>query len=98
RDVSDAKAVHIAVLDRIGRLGALKLLRSTLTERRHRNLSSYQIVNGEWQIQDHKECEREHVHFEKIKRVVVRENVEQRFRLRFVKQKSVIDLADHVRG
>ena len=37
------------------------------------------------------------MHFEKIKRVVVRENVEQRFRLRFVKQKAVIDPGDLVR-
>ena len=37
------------------------------------------------------------MHLEKIKRVVVRENVEQRFRLRFVKQKAVIDPGDLVR-
>ena len=61
------------------------------------SLSSCKIVNGEWQIQDDKKREREQMHFEKIKRSIVRENVEQRFRLRFVQKKAVIEPGERVR-
>jgi hypothetical protein len=37
------------------------------------------------------------MHLEKIKRTIIRENVEQRFRLRFVKQKAVIEPSELVR-
>jgi len=61
------------------------------------SLPSRKVVNREGQIQDHKKYEREQVHLEKIKRAVVRENVEQRFRLRFVQEKTVIESGELVR-
>ena len=61
------------------------------------NFPSRKIGDREWQIQNHKKREREQVHLEKIKCVIVRENVEQRFRLRFVKKKAVIEPGELVR-
>jgi len=60
-------------------------------------LSSRKIVKGEGQIEDDEKCEREQMHFEKINRAIVRENVEQCFRLRFMKKKAVIEPGELVR-
>ena len=69
----------------------------TSTLSRMFTLFSRQIVNGEGQIEHDKKREREQMHFEKIKRAIIRESVEQRFRLRFVKKKAIIEPGELVR-
>src|SRR5438270_13112413 len=61
------------------------------------NLATRKIVSRERQIQDHKKCQREQMHFEKVERTIIRKNVEQCFRFRFVKKKAVIEAGELVR-
>jgi hypothetical protein len=61
-------------------------------------LSSCEIVNREWEIESDEECERKQVHFEEIERAIIRKNIKERFRFRFVKQKTVIEAGKAVGG
>ena len=53
--------------------------------------SSCEIVNRKRHIEHDEKGEREQVHFEEVKRAIIRKNIKEGFRFRFVKKKTVIE-------
>jgi len=58
--------------------------------------SAREIVNREWEIEDNEKCERQQVHFEEVERAIIRKNIKEGFRFRFVKKKTVIESGETV--
>ena len=61
-------------------------------------LTSCEIVNREWEIEDDEEGERQQVHFEEVERTIIRKNIKEGFRFWLVKKKTVIEPGEVVGG
>ena len=59
-------------------------------------LALCEIVNREWEIEDGEEGERQQVHFEEVERAIIRKNIKEGFRFRFVKEKTVIEAGEMI--
>src|SRR6476620_1150129 len=59
---------------------------------------SRKIVNREWHIEDGEKCECQQVHFEEVERAIIRKNIKEGFRFRFMKKKTVIEPGEAVGG
>src|SRR5438876_11828465 len=58
--------------------------------------SARKIIDRKWEIKDNEKRQREQVHFEEIERAIIRKNIKEGFRFRFVKEKTVIEAGEMI--